>query len=265
MTQYIELPDVAIAAAGSPALKMSDADNIAARIPSLHAAVSGRDPGKFATAWRERLNGTVMTQRGAALTVADRDGHPAVVGSTNQAGLSIKTGPRQRLCVVVAAYLGASFQASSSAVFSPASIYNADSYKWMLMNVLGGAAASNPSKWRFAGLTGSFISDPHPGVVGWRVAMLDLYVPDLAVDSATYRFAINGAAPVAGTAASLDLLNSYMAPEVTLGNGGVQNMRTDCGVGEMYVFNNSVQTDSAFAAQVSQLVASLKTQYGIAG
>lgn len=265
---------VAGAASGGPAIKMSSADQIAASAPSLAYAIT---PSTLKTgadgllAGRDRASGRLLTAAGSGagnLKVSTMGGKPAIntgdviVGSS----LNLPAGSASSSYTIVqAAYLNDVAMNTDARAFNPIILMGPTAYIASPVRYYG--KNSNPGDVAYRGQFvsgGSNAGAPWarmtaPTVKGW-VILISAY--DDVTKQTT--LGLNGidASNINTVYKTVGLVvdeTSYWA----IGYSISGNSLIDCGVGDTYIFNESLLSTDSGKKRLSALVASMKTAYGI--
>lgn len=267
--QLIILPGVKSAASnGSARIDMTTADQIAARMPSLTHSVSARavTAGAAGISGRCRASGGLLTMIGASpasmtvKTLANRKAI-ALTSETAAAAVLLPSGSwKASHCTVSAIYVGPGFTASN-ALHNIITSYNNTVYAGADVRGYGGAegsvnAGNLISTLAVSGNNAARV--PVPAVGAWAILMSAL---DAATGTAY--ISINGGAAATQAIASPVVPADESLARMGIGYTTASGLR-DGGVGDLFVFDASMQGSTVERAAVSDLITALKAQYGIA-
>ena len=266
-SQIIILDGVTSPGGSGPAIDMTPADFVAADMSSLILAASGRDPGNFQTdAFRSRLNGEAFqlftTGTADPFNVTTLGGKPAIVspGTALARALVSPAGLfNSGLTVVSAVYLDAE-SVSTGADTNFFSVLDENNARAVVFNPVRYAGGADSFRFNATGATSIVDS-----TAGWKILISDFSPIDPAVSNVVdVRFALNAmpGAPVAVTLTGLT--TSYRNPSFAIGHPSGSIGLRNCGIGDMYVFDESLGSTAAGTAKLSSLLSALKSQYGIA-
>lgn len=260
------------AAANGKTIKMTSADQIAAKIPSLAYAITPPTLTKGSDGLltgRDRASGALLTTSGVAanqIIVSAMGGHLAVNtgGNIVSAALRLPAGTATpSYSVIQAVYLGGVTVDSATSLFNPSIIMGLSAQIAAPIRYYG--LATNPGDPTYRGQLisgGSNGSAPFarlagPTVKGWAIVTS-------CYDNSTKQLTL-GLNGVTSHSVTKDVglvidSNSYWCLGYPLSPSGF----VDSGVGDSYIFNDSLQSTPYGRERLSALVSAMKTAYGIA-
>lgn len=267
--QMIVLPGVTAAAgAGAPRVNMNTPDTIAAKIASLKHVVSARSLTADAVngvAGRCRATGLPLTSKGSgrsSLAVVGIGGNVGLglpPGNSGNAALALPAGSlTSSFTFVTALYLAASDASGTSAGNFLSGYDGVENYISALLRSYGSASTASAGLLTATTNTSSPVAINNPAGNTWAIVVVDY-------NNETRRISIslNQADTFASGVKSADFApgnGAYMEIGYHL---GVQTLR-DSKVGDLYTFNDSLLRSDLGKTQLKDLVAALKTYYGIA-
>lgn len=266
--QLIILPGVESAASnGSARIDMTAADEIAARMPSLTNSVCARavTEGPAGISGRCRASGGLLTMIGSnpgSMMIKTLAGRKAITlrDESSSAALLLPAGSwKASHCTVSAIYIGGGFTASS-ALFNFINGYNNATYAASSVRAYGMTySSSHAGKFvnTFVSSGGSAAGVSVPSAGAWHILMS-------AIDAHenTAYISVDGGAIATFTSPGLVVPVDESQARMGIGYITSSGLR-DGGVGDLFVFNASMQGSTFERAAVSDLVAALKSQYGI--
>lgn len=264
--QLIVLPGVtAAASANAPRINMNAADTLAARISSLKHAAAARAMTAVSgggVTGRCRVTGQPLISKGTSpknLSLTEVSGKKALAAGANS-GLALPNGSLTTSYTVVAAVALASADVSASgAVNLLAGFSPADDYTSLMLRYYGSLTASpNTDVFMAAGpvITNTAVVRAARPAGAWAIVVIDFS------DSQLLSLAVNQAA----TFATLQRSSSPVIVDgsyLELGyhpSSGLANSK----IGDIYTFNGSLLTSDLGKSQLAELVAAMKSVYGIA-
>lgn len=266
--QLIILPGVSSGASnGGARIDMTTADQIAARMPDLRHLVSARTlkvaVGGGITG-RCRNTGAVLTNVGAgasSLTIKQLASRPAIALTSTgvSAAVALPAGSATASYAVVAAVYMGNDSSTSAAVTNWLNTIKGGALLAAAVRSYGAAGGFKPGMTVACGGDGSTptadIASPPPNA--WAIFSVD-WNDDTGVVSVS----INGGAPVTATKTTKHLVDATTT--FTMGYQLSGSGLRDSGIGDLYLFGASQQGSSYGRGRIADLVAALKSHYGIA-
>nr|DAF90445.1 MAG TPA: hypothetical protein [Myoviridae sp. ctdyF5] len=264
---------VAGGAAGGPMVKMTSADQIAANIPALAYVISPSTLKVGADGLltgRDRASGKLLTAGGSSanlLTVALMGGKPAICNSGSALvasclGLPAGTATPS-YTTVQAVYLGDATLNTATGSLNPIIVMTTSSYIASPLRLYGkGTTPGDPTyKGQFVG-GGSTASAPWarlnaPTVKGWCILTA-------CYDDVTKQTTITLNGTDSSTVTKTVGLTVDSASYWAVGYPYSGSALLDSGIGDTYIFNESLQSTDYGKGRLAALVASMKTAYGVA-
>lgn len=262
------------AAAGGPAIKMSAADQIAASAPSLAYAITPSTLKMGADGLltgRDRASGKLLTAAGVGasnLKVSTMGGKPAInTGDVMVASsLNLPLGAASSSYTVVqAVYLSDAAINTATSLFNPVVVMGPTIYIAAPARYYGKSSTLGDVSYRGQFVSGgSTATAPWaritaPTVKGW-VILISAY-DDVTKQSTLGLNGIDTSSinTVYKTVGLVVDETSYWS----IGYSLSQHSLLDCGVGDTYIFNDSLLSTDSGKKRLAALVASMKTAYGV--
>lgn len=267
--QMIVLEIDAAAGSGAPRIDMTGADAVAAKVASLKHVVSPRAMSALpagGVSGRCRSTGLLLTPKGTqatALVLSDIGGKRALglTAAGAVASLALPAGSMtDSFTLVFAVNTGAADLASGSPVNYISGFDGSDAYTSATLRYYGAAAAA-PRTNRFVSVapsaTGTETFAAH-SAAGWAIVIIDFdnntRALSIAVNQAeTFNTVTKGASITQDP-------NAYFEIGYHVSGIGLRSSK----VGDLFTFGDSLLASSFGRAQLADLVAALKTEYGIA-
>lgn len=264
--QLIILPGVNSGGNGGARIDMNTADQIAARMPDLKHVISARSLKANVgggISGRCRATGALLLNTGSAastLTIKQLGSRPAIGQSANgAAALSLPNGTATAsYCAVMAVYMGADSKIGT-ATTNWLTTMKSNALLATMVRSYSSASSNN------ADLTVSCGGDsgsPIASVVNQAALTWGVVVADWNDDTGVVSLSLNGSAYVTATKTTKHLVDANTA--VAIGYPLTASSLRDSGVGDLYVFGASQLGTSYGRGRIADLVAALKSQYGIA-
>ncbi|HGY9636440.1 TPA: hypothetical protein ACOJPK_001877 [Pseudomonas putida] len=266
--QFIMLPGVtAAAASGAPRISMNAPDSVAAKIATLKHVVSAR------TLTRDTVEGVAGRCRNTGLPLATKGTNKqylalSEVGGKAALGLPGISGGRAALglpansltpsfTMVTAIFMSASDIALAGAGNFLSGINADDTYFAALLRWYGAGSTTLPNMLAASTTTGQPVSTANPGAGVWGVVIVDY-------NNETRRIsiALNQADTFVSGVKATDFApgaNSYLEIGYHIGSESLREAK----VGDVYTFSDSLLRTDMGKNQLKDLVAALKTYYGI--
>lgn len=259
------------AAAGGPAVRMTAADQIAARIPSLAYAIT---PSTLKTGadglltGRDRSRGAMLKTAGSSanlLRVSPMANRPALNTGNMQvaASLDLPAGSvTPSYSVVMAVYLGEATLNTAPNAMNPIMAMGPTQYIATALRYYGnGSTLGDPTyKGQFvsggSGTTAPWARVNGPQVSGWCI-LTACY--DDVTKQATVGLNGSDTSTVLKTSGLLPDATSYWSVGYSKSAAGLQ----DSGIGDTYIFSESLLVTGYGQDRLAALVSALKTQYGV--
>ncbi|MDQ7965672.1 hypothetical protein RDI61_16735 [Pseudomonas plecoglossicida] len=266
--QIIILPGVtAAAAAGAPRISMNAPDSVAAKIANLKHVVSARTltrDGVEGVIGRCRNTGQALITKGVNrqyLTLVEAGGKTALAlpsVTLGQAGLALPANSlTPSFTMVKSIYLSATDIAFAGAGNLLSGFSASDSYIAALLRWYGAGSGTLPNMLASSTTTGQPVSTANPAASTWAVVVIDY-------NNETRRLSLslNQADTFASGVKATDFApgaNSYLEIGYHIGSESLREAK----VGDLYTFSDSLLRTDMGKSQLKDLVAALKTYYGI--
>ncbi|RGE46970.1 hypothetical protein DZC30_00760 [Comamonas testosteroni] len=264
--QLIILPGVNAGGNGGARIDMNTADQIAARMPDLKHVISARSLKANVgggISGRCRATGALLLNTGSAastLTIKQLGSRPAIGQSANgAAALSLPNGTATAsYCAVMAIYMGVDSK-TGTAVTNWLNTIKSNTLLGTMARTYSQVNSTNTDLTvSCGGDSGSPIASvPNQAAGTWGVV-----VADWNDDTGIVSLSLNGGAYVTATKTTKHLVDANTA--VTIGYPLTASSLRDSGVGDLYLFSASQLASSYGKGRIADLVAALKSQYGVA-
>lgn len=266
---YIQLPITVPVSTGAPKLTTTPADLVAGRISSIKHSVAARSleaiPGTGGVSGFCRVTGLPLTPKGtgqAALSVTSVGGL-AALGSGGQivpASLALPLGSFGGSYTLVLALALDSGDRTGASVLNLISGFNGETYIRRALRYYGQASTAPGVAGKMVTGAGDYLTVAvDAAATTWQIVTVDYNSVTKKTTVAINQIAVFTEATDTGTFTP-PAADAYFELGYHLSNNSMRNSK----FGDLYVFGESLFSTDFGKSQLSDLVATMKTYYGIA-